>query len=199
MGWGGAHWAAVSTVRPFTPSDAPAVAVVQVGNYRHDYAPLFPPGYWAGVSVEEQTADWLLWPRDHPDDVLLVAEDAGEVVGYILARVHPYHGAEAEVMALHVRPQARGRGHGRALFSAAVGVLGAAGAGSVGLSTLEGNPIRAWYAALGGEQVAVQEDDLDGWPVREVVYVWPDVEALRQALAGVEFSARSGTIQPDCP
>ncbi|WP_309572843.1 hypothetical protein [Deinococcus sp.] len=53
----------------------------------------------------------------------------------------------------------------------------------MGLSTLEGNPIRAWYAALGGQEVAVLTDDLDGWPVREVVLVWPNIGTLVNALA----------------
>ncbi|GHF65735.1 ribosomal protein S18 acetylase RimI-like enzyme [Deinococcus metalli] len=172
----------MSSVRSFVPSDAPGVAAVQVRNYRHDYAPLCPPGFWDGVGVEEQTGDWMTWLTDHPADVLLVARDGREVVGYVLARVHPFHGADAEVLALHVRPESRGHGHGAALLRAAVEALRGRGARSVGLGTLEGNPVRAWYAALGGQEVAVVEQDADGWPLREVVFVWPDTDALLDAL-----------------
>lgn len=171
----------MSSVRPFTVADAPAVAAVQVGTRRLDHAPHVPPGFWDGVTVEAQTGDWRPWPAQYPDDLLLVAEDAGEIAGYVLARCGPSHGTDAEVMALPVRPASRGQGHGRALLRAAVEDVQAAGARSVGLATLEGNPVRAWYGVLGGREVATREDDVDGWPVREVV--WPDPGALLAALA----------------
>ncbi|MCP2014753.1 ribosomal protein S18 acetylase RimI-like enzyme [Deinococcus sp. HSC-46F16] len=172
-----------ASIRAATTTDAPALACVQVTSYRTAYAPHFPPGSWDGVTVEEQAADWQLWPQEHPDDVLLVAEAGGEVVGYVLARLCPFHGAEGEVLALHVLPRAQGQGHGAALLRAGVTALRGQGAGSVGLSTLEGNPIRAWYAALGGQEVTTLTQDVDGWEVRETVYVWPDAQALLNRLA----------------
>lgn len=177
------------TLRPATPADAPALARVQVTSYRTAYAPPKtdghrPPGFWDGVTEEEQTADWLAWPQEHPDDVLLAAEVGGHVVGYALARVHPYHGAGGEVVALHVLPEVRGRGYGAALLRAAAGALQDRGVSSVGLSTLEGNPVRAWYAALGGREVATLRQEFGGWEVREVVYLWPDVRRLLDRLTG---------------
>lgn len=170
-------------IRPAAPADAPALARVQVTSYRTAYAPHFPPGFWDGVTEEEQTGDWLEWPNQHPDDVLLVAEVGGRVAGYLLARAHPYHGAEGEVLALHVLPGERGRGHGAALLRAGVEALRARGARSVGLSTLEENPIRAWYAALGRQEITTLKQDIGGWEVRETVYLWPDVKTLLERLA----------------
>ncbi|WP_102126448.1 GNAT family N-acetyltransferase [Deinococcus planocerae] len=171
------------SIRPATPADAPTLAHVQVTNYRTAYAHHFPPGFWDGVTEEEQTGDWLEWPNRHPEDALLVARAQGDVVGYVLARRHPYHGAEGAVLALHVLPEERGQGYGAALLRSAVEALWERGARSVGLSTLEGNPVRAWYTALGGQEVATLEQDIDGWVVRETVYLWPDVRVLLEHLA----------------
>lgn len=105
-----------------------------------------------------------------------------DVVGYVLARRHDFHGADGEVMAMHVLPEHRGRGHGRELLAAAVRELQSSGCSSVGLSTLEANPIREWYEALGGEPVNVTQDDIDGWIVREVVYRWDNPAQLLSRL-----------------
>ncbi|WP_309572844.1 hypothetical protein [Deinococcus sp.] len=98
----------MSSVRPCTYAGASAVAAVQFGNVHHDDAPFFPPGDWEGMTVEEQTGDWEGWLPDHPADVLLVAENAGGVVGYVLARVHPYHGAAVEVITCTSAPSRAG-------------------------------------------------------------------------------------------
>lgn len=179
------------TVRLATIADAAAVAKVQVTSYRTAYAPYFPPGYWDGVNEEEQTADWQEWPLQHPDDIWLAATENATVVGYVLARFGVYYGADGEVLALHVLPEHRNRGLGGRLLAAAVQGLMGCGCRSVGLSTLAGNPIRSWYEALGGVQVATTLDDAgEGWTVREVVFTWDDAAGL--------LVATRPSIRPDC-
>ncbi len=171
------------TVRAATPEDAAAVAHVQVTSYQTAYAPHFPAGYWDGVTEEEQTLDWQAWLDGHPDDVWLVATDAGAVVGYGLARVGAYHGVDGEVMALHVLPEQGNRGHGRRLLATAVHLLIGSGCRSIGLSTLVDNPVRRWYESLGGARVATLVAAAgDGWTVREVVYTWADAAELMARL-----------------
>ncbi|MBZ9715954.1 GNAT family N-acetyltransferase [Deinococcus multiflagellatus] len=168
--------------RPFQSTDAPGVAAVQVGNYQHDYAPFFPPGFWDGVTVEEQTGDWQAWLNEHPGDVLLVQPEGEAIAGYVLARLSPFHGTDAEVMALHVRPGSRGRGCGAALLRAALLALQARGAQSVGLSTLEAHTSRAWYERLGGQRGEPPTQTYGDHVVREVVFVWPELNALVERL-----------------
>ncbi|WP_198170377.1 GNAT family N-acetyltransferase [Deinococcus arboris] len=178
------------TIVPFQAADAPGVAAVQVGNYHHDYAPFFPPGFWDGVTVEEQTSDWQAWLAQHPDDMLLVAHEGEEVAGYVLARRHPFHGTDAEIMALHVRAASRGRGYGTALLRAALLALQAKGAQSVGLSTLEAHTSRAWYERLGGQLGNVLTQTYGDHLVREVVFSWPAIRALLTHLESPPAEAR---------
>ena len=64
------------------------------------------------------------WPRRafqaHLRDVFLVAESGGAVAGYLVARLM---GAEAEILNVAVRPDARGGGIGGALLDGALDSL----------------------------------------------------------------------------
>ena len=61
---------------------------------------------------------------------------------------------EAELLRIATRPEARRRGHGRALLAEGLGRLAAAGIRSVHLEVEEGNlPARLLYAELGFEEI----------------------------------------------
>jgi ribosomal protein S18 acetylase RimI-like enzyme len=173
------------SIRPATPEDCPAIAVVQVDSYRAAYAGLFPQAYLDQFSYEDQARDWLTWMQKKPDDILLVAvTPENEVRGYMLARYQPeiYPGYDGELIALHVRPPLKGEGVGRALLRSAVEALVAKGSTKVMLWTLRGNPIRSWYERLGGTLLAEKRDWWDDWEMVEVAYGWEDVPALLQRL-----------------
>lgn len=166
--------------RPARDADCPALGRIQIDSYRSAYAPSFPPGYFDDMTYEEQEADWREWLRAHPDDVLLVAEAEGEVWGYVLARARHdiYPGYDAEVLALHVRVAYRSRGAGSALLHAAMEALRSRGCRSVMLWTLRDHAARQWYERLDGRLIGEKTDDVDGWPVTEVAYGWPDISEL---------------------
>lgn len=141
-------------IRPAVAADAPALARLQVDNYREAYAGLLPDGYLAAFSYTEQESDWrdLLALENGP--CLLVAELEGSLAGYVLARVEPLEGHpyDGEIAALHVRSALRGRGIGRALAAAAARRLAERGCRSLWLSVLEGNQRAiAVYRRLGGQ------------------------------------------------
>ncbi|MFC5278113.1 ribosomal protein S18-alanine N-acetyltransferase [Halorubrum rubrum] len=100
------------------------------------------------------------WPYDAFERLIdapafLVAERDGEVLGYLVADVTPNAGRDiGHVKDLAVRPDARGRGVGRALLRAGLARLRAAGAAVAKLEVREGNdPARSLYAAEGFEPV----------------------------------------------
>jgi GNAT superfamily N-acetyltransferase len=129
---------------------------------------------------------WGNWPLEHPDDVLLVScprTGAGGPVGFVLARCEPWHGMDAQVRALLVLPDHRRQGHGRALLHAAVTELWARGCSSLGLATLDDDPVRAWYDLIGGVPVADQIEVVEGRRLRRIVYRWEDASELARRLA----------------
>jgi GNAT superfamily N-acetyltransferase len=104
-------------------------------------------------------------------------------VGYVLARCEPWHEMDARICALHVLPDHRLRGHGRALLHAATTELWARGCGPVGLEVLEHDPVRDWYDAIGGTPVADAVEDVDGTELRVLVYRWDVARELARRLA----------------
>jgi ribosomal protein S18 acetylase RimI-like enzyme len=110
--------------------------------------------------------DWDRMVADHaPPNVLLVATEAGRIIGY--TAVHPEDG---EMFLLFVDPADAGRGIGRMLLSAAHDALRAAGCDQAFLFTHEQNErALAVYASAGYRpDGSSRESDFRGTPVREL-------------------------------
>jgi L-amino acid N-acyltransferase YncA len=155
-------------VRPFDPTDYPAVAAV------------FAEGIDTGQATFETTVpSWEEWDAAHLPAHRFVAELAGDVVGWIAvvpySRRAVYRGVGEE--SVYVAERARGRGVGRALLEA---VIESARAG--GLWTLQAGVFPDNVASLelhrrlGFREVGVREriGQLDG--------AWRDVVLLELRL-----------------
>lgn len=171
-------------IRRATAADSAGIAGIQVDSFRTAYAGILPPGYLANFTYEEQAADWRVWIKEHPEDLLYVATGpTDEVLGYALARpgVEAATGSASELIALHVRRSHQGRGIGRRLVATTARMLRDAGCPSIMLWTLGANPTRAWYERLGGRLLAEKPWDGNedfGIAVTEVAYGWPDISTL---------------------
>ncbi len=97
-----------------------------------------------------QLRQWL----DLGGPLVRVADGSGGLDGYAIGALA--HDGSGWLLALGVRPEARGRGLGRALTSAVLDALHARGVHEVQLTVTPGNTAaRALYAALGfvGDEV----------------------------------------------
>jgi ribosomal protein S18 acetylase RimI-like enzyme len=110
----------------------------------------------------------------NPDVVILVAEDAGETVGYTFAGVEGYdymslRGPAGVLYDIVVDPAHRGRGIGRALLDATLAELKARGAPRVVLSTAERNePAQRLFARAGFRRTMIEMTrELDEHPERD--------------------------------
>lgn len=107
---------------------------------------------------------------------MFVAESGDELVGF--ASAGPSRDQDAtpdatgEVYAIYLLPSRWGRGAGRALMSAAVSYLSAAGFKEATLWVLDSNArSRAFYAKAGWDaDGTVKTDDSRGFPLTEVRY-----------------------------
>jgi GNAT superfamily N-acetyltransferase len=170
-------------IRNAKTEDSAGLARVQVDSYRTAYAPIFPQSYLDHFTYEEQEQDWREWLIDKPDDVLLVAEMDGEIVGYALGRpgsseISPYH---SELLAAHVRQARQRQGIGSQLIAAVASRLQDQGCRSLILWALAQNPSRALYEKLGGQVVGEKEwggNEEFGTDVQEVAYGWTDIALL---------------------
>jgi ribosomal protein S18 acetylase RimI-like enzyme len=103
------------------------------------------------------TAEEVAWYMEQA--VFLVAEEAGEVVGFTCGNHQT-----GLIWALFIDPAHEGRGHGRALLDAALAGLEAAGLTQVHLNTSADTRAERFYRAHGWRDAGY---DLDG----QVVFV----------------------------
>ena len=179
---GAAHEGATHHMRTreATPEDSAALARVQVDSYRTAYKNLLPDEYLAQFTYEEQEQDWRDLMASPTGDILLVAENDSEILGYALGRRLPDASTYAgELVALHVRAPHQREGAGTALVSAMAHRLASEGCKSLILWVLEGNSARQFYEKLGGMPAGTQTIELgDNISTTEVGYGWPDITAL---------------------
>jgi len=130
-------------IRPGTPADAEAVALVQVRSWQAGYAHALPADRLSALSVDERAE----MHRRHPP---LVAELDGEIVGYVsVGRTYDDEG-DGELYAIYVHPGHWGTGFGRALIEAGEERLRELGHRDAHLWVLDDNPrARRFYEAAG--------------------------------------------------
>ncbi|MFD6288050.1 GNAT family N-acetyltransferase [Streptomyces sp. NPDC060205] len=172
-------------VRDMTLSDCPRVAEIRVRGWQSAYHGLMPRSYLDGLDVAaEIPLRRARFEQAGPGVVNLVAESAGEVVGW--ACHGPYRGGEprprdagsggdAELYAIYVDPGRFGRGVGRALLRASVERCAAAGHDRMLLWVLRENAgARRFYERAGFAADGVEEPyEVEGVEVPEVRYARP--------------------------
>jgi L-amino acid N-acyltransferase YncA len=137
------------TLRAMTPADWPAV--------RRIYA----EGIATGLATfETDVPSWEAWDAAHRNEPRLVAEAAGEVVGWVavmpVSRREPYRGVVEH--SVYVAPEARRAGVGRALLEALVARAAAHGIWTIQTSILEANEASlALHESLGFRVVGRRE------------------------------------------
>ena len=97
-------------IRLASLKDAAGIARVQVDSYLSAYRDLLPDEYLANFTYKEQEKDWQGWQKEHPQDILLVAEESVAVIGYALSRDVVEEPGWGEVAALACLPAAQTEG-----------------------------------------------------------------------------------------
>lgn len=162
-------------VRPARPADAEAIGRVHSESWRLTYAGLLPSRYLATLDQEVLAERWrrrLQAPRGA--STLLVAEQAGDVVGFSLAGPTSERDLEdgfaGEIQMLYLLPAGQRRGHGRALFERSVAELSARRLYWLVVWVVEHNlAARAFYRRVGLEPDGGRRTDTLGGQAVEVV------------------------------
>jgi len=168
-------------VRRGRVADAERIAQVHVLSWQVGYRGLLPQPLLDGLHPAQRVPRWTttLSQAAWPARGTLVADDAGDIVGFADLRPTRDDDQDAsevgEIVAFYVLPTVWERGVGRALMSAAVRSLDAAGFTCATLWVLETNQrARRFYARLGWEpDGAVRDEVVGGAPIRDVRYRYP--------------------------
>jgi GNAT superfamily N-acetyltransferase len=130
-------------IREGTRDDAQGVARVQVRTWQTAYAGLLPSDGLCRMSVDRAAEQW----QAHPP---LVAEEDGEIIGFVSVGASRDDDADGELFAIYVEPGRWGTGVGRALIDAAEARRRERDDRDVILWVLEDNPrARRFYGAAG--------------------------------------------------
>jgi GNAT superfamily N-acetyltransferase len=168
-----AYSPSVVTIRRATVQDAPALDRLNVRLLQAAYGGQLPDEQLDGPRPEEQAAAWECGlSRDRAQDLVLVAEEAGRVVGF--AVVGPAQGPEGagELYAINVDPDHWGTGVGSALLAAAQAELARLGYAEAVLWVLPDNARgRRFYEVAGWTTDGTQRtSEVRGVVVPEVRY-----------------------------
>ncbi|RPJ70612.1 MAG: GNAT family N-acetyltransferase [Desulfobacteraceae bacterium] len=174
-------------LRTATPLDADTIARLQIENWRDAYRGFLPDWYLDGAIEEERRQLWKsrLSGIAHERQHVVIAETSGNAAGFtcVLLDKEPQWGACLDN--LHVLPDFRRLGIGRALFSqAARWVLAAAPDLPIHLWVFEANSMaRGFYTSLGGALIEVrQREILLGIVVSSCLYLWEHPDLLLNKL-----------------
>lgn len=162
-------------IRAMTEADLPAVQALHVESWRQNYAGVMDAAFLEAPVVDEMAARWNLLPSN--DDVALVAEQSGTIVGLALVRATHADGPLLE--SLHVALEQQRGGIGRRLAAAVARELSARGFDGVWLEVIAGNrAARAVYARWGGVESWPFVDEVAGQKVSAVRVRWTSLKPL---------------------
>jgi ribosomal protein S18 acetylase RimI-like enzyme len=178
-------------IRAATIEDAPALGRVMVESWLSAHRGQLPDEAWQ-KRVDEWSPDVSArgWARvlaeqadgNAPRDVVLVAEDdspAPHGLVYGTPADDDLSGATAEISALYVSPDHRGRGIGAMLLRAAARELATFCFTTLRVGVLTANlPARNFYEAMDGREVGRRTFDEEGYLLPVTVYAWSDISVL---------------------
>lgn len=162
-------------VRKATPADATDIARVHVLSWQNSYRDLIDADYLEQMRVGESEDKWLR-RLSEANDVVLVAEIDGQLVGFVHARkqAKPEDAYEAELCAIYVLKEFQRHGVGRLLFQEMMEKIKSDGFHSMNVWVLSKNQTaRDFYAAMKGQSSKAKDSLKIGekeYPLSE--YCW---------------------------
>jgi ribosomal protein S18 acetylase RimI-like enzyme len=169
----------VSIIREAVAADAGAVAAIHLRSWQTAYRGILPDHYIDGALSDDLLVQWHTSFADRRQGLVLLAEEATRLVGFIA--VWRDRGAEEPALIdnLHVDPARRGGGLGRRLLGEAMRRLAAARCRGAYLWVFAANERTiALYDRLGGVAGERTTKPVGGHPVAMIRYEWCDLAAL---------------------
>jgi ribosomal protein S18 acetylase RimI-like enzyme len=169
-------------IREATLKDASGIARVHVHAWRSTYRDIVPGQVLENLSKERNEQYWhdLLSDPENQTIVLVAEHPYAGVVGFASAGPErtgnfPY---QAELYTIYMLKTYQGRGVGRNLLTGIAQKLLERDMSSMLVWVLRDNLFRAFYEALGGQEIGEQEIKIGDANLIEVGYGWKDIHPL---------------------
>lgn len=168
-------------IRPATAADADAIAALHAASWRDAYRDSMPADYLRDRALADLTEHWRNTDFS-AGDVLLVAEEAGALTGFIAIYRGEKHEPSTYLDNLHVAPGRRSGGVGAQLMKAAAEALIGLGETGVYLWLVQGNDAaQRFYERLGGVATERSSKTVFGVPLDILKIEWEDLGAIIRA------------------
>ena len=168
-------------IRKATLADAAEIATVGMVIWNETYRGIVPDSHLDSMNLAERTQWTEAFLKDpNVDFYTVVAEQAGEIVGYAAGGPNRSSGADyqGELYTLYLLRKAHKQGIGRQLVQSVAQGLAERGYSNMRVNVLADNPARAFYERLGAVSVATGSFIVDGVELKEMAYGWPDLRVL---------------------
>jgi ribosomal protein S18 acetylase RimI-like enzyme len=171
-------------IRPARADEADVVADLHTASWRVTYRGILPDDTTTDAFIAGRRAYWRA-ALARPDwSFILVAEEAAALAGFVAVWGDPDGRYDAFIESLHVHPERKRGGIGRALMASAASRIAASGRRSVTLWVYDANaPAKQFYLAIGASLAETRVRDRAGHGVRDLRMVWPDAAALAAVCA----------------
>ncbi len=176
-------------IREAKPSDAAAMAKVNIDSWRTTYTGIVPQEYLDSLSFEKLTDNFKarlsdpnkLWPGWF---YYIAEDDHGEIVG--MAGGGPARDGDklytGELGVIYLLKSHQRRGIGRQLMATVARKLKQQGHKSMQVWVMAANQYKIFYEALGGRPFAEREVVIGGANLVEVAYGWRDLRTFIKML-----------------
>lgn len=163
--------------------DLPSIVQIHIEGWQTAYAQFIPQAFIDRLSVEEDRREMQAWFTGSAPPLGLVAEQAGEVIGFVL--MGPNEGDppeyDAEVYKLFVRPAFQNQGIGKALLANAARLLREKGFRSTVIWAYAEGSSASFYEHLGGKVVFKTNQKPGGRETPILVFGW-ELDSLTTRL-----------------
>ena len=163
------------TLRPATEADADLIAAIHSASWQATYRGLLPDAFLNGEVAQERASYWRarMSAPGAERRIVLVAERAGEPIGFVCVERQPDSPWGVLLDNLHTLPAHQGIGAGKLLMRAAQDWAREHGEAQLYLYVLEGNaPAIAFYERQGWQFSGAQPNPMGGVDSTGLRYVY---------------------------
>ena len=173
-----------TTFRLASRNDAAVIAQLHAASWMIAYRGILLDAYLDNDLAGERSAYWSkkMTQLNDKEFILLAENGQGVAEGFISIMDEPEAGCSALVDNLHVRPDLKGRGIGKALMQHAARALNDSGRTSYYLWVLHGNDsAMKFYRSVGGVEADEKVVPFGGKDVKATRFVWTSFDSVLRA------------------
>jgi GNAT superfamily N-acetyltransferase len=162
-------------LRPATDADADLIAAIHSASWQATYRGLLPDAFLDSEVAHERASYWRarLSAPGAERRIVLIAERAGEPIGFVCVERQPASPWGVLLDNLHALPAHQGIGAGKLLMRAALDWAREHGEAQLYLYVLEGNaPAIAFYERQGWQFSGAEPDQMGGTDITALRYVY---------------------------